>query len=88
MVRGGFRRKKDSYSYIYKNEQLYTLYTKPLTNYIDKQQRSYSTARGICPVVALRYEADALHDRGSYLEEQDGFPLGKKYFPRAVGGLT
>ena len=49
---------------------------------------NYSTARGICPVVALRYEADALHDRGSYLEEQDGFPLGKKYFPRTVGGLT
>ena len=42
MVRGGFRRKKDSYSYVYTNEQLYTMCnTTPLTNFIDKQQRSY-----------------------------------------------
>ena len=42
MVRGGCRRKKDSYSYVYTNEQLYTLYnTTPLTTYIEKQQRSY-----------------------------------------------
>ena len=39
MVRGGYKRKPDSYSYVYTNEKLHDM--TPLHLFIKKQQRSY-----------------------------------------------
>ena len=42
MVRGGYKRKPDSYSYVYTNEKLHDMCnTTPLHLFIKKQQRSY-----------------------------------------------
>ena len=42
MIRGGFKRKPNSYSYVYTNEQVFSICkTIPLDQFISVQQRSY-----------------------------------------------